>query len=409
MKYFNKVFHLEKLVNCLSDTRKRRTFAAEKLVMCGLSIFLLQYASLNFLFNGHGCMTRKLQHLLGSKKIPSRYAVEDHIARLDCAELNNMLIEIGRAAKKNKVLKRNAIDGYVSVGMDGVELYSSSRKVLPNSLKRRHSNGTEDEYIKSVVAMTVGGNQKMILGHAMLKPGDGTSKGEGELSGAHRLLDQLHEAYGRFADVIVMDALYLNAPLLKHVDELNMIAVVRLKGKQRLLYKDYKPLFDQDEYRAADFDAGKTVIQVWDCRDAQMTGYERNVRLLRFRELSKKSGQRLGHDMWVVTTGMEVPAATVWRIMHQRWDIELNGFQQLKSYYHVDHCFSKQAIEQFFLLGLIAFNLREAYLFGHRIRDACRFGITRLNLTEFFRNDLEANPLGLFPDERMRRRKRRKQ
>lgn len=147
MKYFNKVFHLGELVNCLSDTRKRRTFAAEKLVMCGLSVFLLQYSSLNYLFNGHGCMTRKLQHLLGSKKIPSRYAVEDHIARLDCAELNNALTKIGRTAKTNKVLKRSAIDSYVTVGIDGVELYSSSMKVLPNSLKHRHSNGTEDEYI----------------------------------------------------------------------------------------------------------------------------------------------------------------------------------------------------------------------------------------------------------------------
>ena len=412
MKYANKVFHLWDLVKAVPDPRSRRTYPAERLWLAAIGLFLLQYPSLNSVFNGHGCMDRKLQHLLGWKqKIPSRYAVEDLMAATDPQELKRILVLMGRIMKKNKVWRRNAMDGRVVVAMDGVELITSSKKDLSGALHRTHGNGTEDAYCRSVVAMTVGGAQKVVLGQVMLQAGDGDSKAEGELTGAHRLLDELYASYGRFCDVLVMDALYLNAPLLKHVDSLDMKAVVRLKGQQRLLYKDYKPLFDRDVYRSDSFETDQFTVSVWDCRDAEMTDYEGEIRLLRFCEQPRKATKDVpsSRDMWVVTTEMDASARQIWQIMHQRWDIELNGFHQLKTYYHVDHCFCKRAVEQFFLTALIAFNLREAYLFGLRARDVSRLGVTRRDLTEFLRNDLEVHPLGLFPHDRSGHRKRRKQ
>lgn len=52
----------------------------------------------------------------------------------------------------------------------------------------------------------------MILGQEILKPKDGGGKDEGELTGGKRLIEHLRKRHGNFADVIVADALYLNAP-----------------------------------------------------------------------------------------------------------------------------------------------------------------------------------------------------
>ena len=48
----------------------------------------------------------------------------------------------------------------------------------------------------------------------MLKPRDGAEKDEGELTGGKKLIRRLKERHGHFADVIVADALYLNAPFI---------------------------------------------------------------------------------------------------------------------------------------------------------------------------------------------------
>ena len=62
--------------------------------------------------------------------------------------------------------------------------------------------------------MTVGKAPHVILGQEMLKPRDGAEKDEGELTGGKRLVEQLRKRQGHFADVIVADALYLNAPFI---------------------------------------------------------------------------------------------------------------------------------------------------------------------------------------------------
>ena len=79
-------------------------------------------------------------------------------------------------------------------------------------------------------------------------------------------------------------------------------------------------------------------------------------------------------------------------MMHKRWDIEENAFHQLKTYYHADHCYCHEAVEVIFLLMLIAFNIREMYLY-RRIHGFERSKITRKSVTRIFRDDLQAENL----------------
>lgn len=106
----------------------------------------------------------------------------------------------------------------------------------------------------------------------MLTPRDGGEKDEGELTGGKRLVRDLHRKFGHFADVIVADALYLNAPFLNTVLDCHMDAVIRLKDEERLIYKDAKGLFEKGEGRKDGFRRGRKRIEAWDTSDFEGRG-----------------------------------------------------------------------------------------------------------------------------------------
>ena len=51
--------------------------------------------------------------------------------------------------------------------------------------------------------------------------------------------------------------------------------------------------------------------------------------------------------------------------MHKRWDIENNVFHQLKTEWHLDHCFlhSPTGVETVLMFMILAFNLMQLYFF----------------------------------------------
>lgn len=74
--------------------------------------------------------------------------------------------------------------------------------------------------------------------------------------------------------------------------------------------------------------------------------------------------------MWLVTTLEQTAPEILWEMMNRRWDIEENGFHQLKTYYHAKHCYGHAkhcyghaAVEVIFNLMIIGFNMRELYLY----------------------------------------------
>ena len=110
----------------------------------------------------------------------------------------------------------------------------------------------------------IGKSPHVILGQDMLKPRDGSGKDEGELTGGKRLIERLKKRHGHFADVIVADALYLNAPFINTLKENGLEGVIRLKDERRMIFQDAERLFKQDEGKKASFWKGKKKIEVWD-------------------------------------------------------------------------------------------------------------------------------------------------
>lgn len=55
---------------------------------------------------------------------------------------------------------------------------------------------------------------------------------------------------------------------------------------------------------------------------------------MRYHESWQARGKKAERWMWLVTTLEQTAPEILWEMMNRRWDIEENGFHQLKTYYH---------------------------------------------------------------------------
>ena len=386
LNHMKSVYQIPEKIKGLTDHREKRLISHEQVVMAVLIVLMLQYESFHTVFTAPESMDKRLKHVIKGR-IPKVDTVREVLTRTEGKEVEEILTSVIRRVRRNRVLQQpGTIGRYVVAAIDGVELFSSTKKCCPKCLRRKKEGGKREEYFhRSVVCASIGRSPHVIFGQEMLKPRDGAEKDEGELTGGKRLIKRLHQKHGHFADVIVADALYLNAPFINTVLECKLDAVIRLKDENRCIYRDAEGLFQKDLGRKEGFRQGKTSIEVWDLSDFEMEGCGRKLRVVKFRETMP--GQKEDRFIWLVTTLMNTPPQLLWQMMHKRWDIEENAFHQLKTYYHADHCYCHSAVEVIFLLMLIAFNMRELYLY-RRLKNFRNSKITLKSVTRLFRDQL---------------------
>lgn len=349
-------------------------------------MLILQYESFHTVFTAPESMDKRLKHVIKGR-VPKVDTVRDVLTRTDAGEVEGILTSVIRRVRRNRVLQQpGTIGRYVVAAIDGVELFSSTKKSCPECLTRKRDGGKRTEYFhRSVVCASIGKSPHVIFGQEMLRPRDGGEKDEGELTGGKRLIKRLHQEHSHFADVIVADALYLNAPFINTVLECKMDAVIRLKDESRCIFRDAEGLFQKGSGRQEGFCKGKTSVEVWDLSGFEIEGCEKTLRVVKFQETIQ--GQKESHFIWLVTTLESTPPQLLWEMMHKRWDIEENAFHQLKTYYHADHCYCHSAVEVIFLLMLIAFNMRELYLY-RRLKNFRKRKITLKSVTRLFCDQL---------------------
>ncbi len=392
LSYMRSVYQIPQKIKNLTDKRKRRSIPLFNIVMPTLIFLMLQYRSFHTIFSAPESMNKRLRNCIRGR-IPKVDAVRDLLTVIEPDELRSIHEETVDRMKRNRIWKKGTVGGYRVAAIDGVELFGSTKKSCPDCLIRKHKSGETEYFHRSVVCMTVGQSPHIILGQEMLWPRDGNQKDEGELTGGKRLIDRLRKRHGHFADIIVADALYLNAPFINTVLKCGMEAVIRLKDEKRLIFKDAQGLFEKGAGKKNSFKREQTEIEAWDLSGFEMDGVEKQVRVIRYHEKStRKKGKTEEKWMWLVTTDETADYQILWKIMHRRWDIEENGFHQLKTYYHVKHCYCHKAVETVFYLMIMAFNMRELYLY-RRIRDFKNKKITHVSVSRIFQDDLQSEKM----------------
>ncbi len=373
----------------LKDRRSRRSIPLFNIVMPVILLFILQYESFHAFFSAPERMGKRLRNCIRGR-IPKVDAVRDFLSCTDPHDLQGIHEEVVDRVRRNGILRGGTVGGYVVAAIDGVELFSSTKRHCGECLHRTLKSGETEHFHRSVVCGTVGKSPHLVLGQEMLHPRDGSEKEEGELTGAKRLICRLRQRHGHFADVIVADALYLNSPFINMVLQCGMDAVIRMKDEKRLIFKDAEALFQAGEGLGQTFRSDGVEVEVWDLSGFEMEGVKKGIRVVRFRETRKTRKGVETRMVWLVTTLQGVDPQILWIMMHRRWDVENNVFHQLKTYYHAKHCYCHDATETLWHLMLLAFNMRELYLF-RRVHRFAESGMTRKEVSGIFRDDLLLN------------------
>ena len=392
LTYINKVYDIGKKINSLKDIKVKSSAKISTIAFVVLFGFMLQIRSFNRL--EHWIKKNKFKKVLPKKtKLPHIDAIRRFLSDFDLDGLKNIHNEIIKTTIKNKVFRNGTIESLKVVAIDGVELFESTKKCCDKCLSRVHKDGVTHYFHRSVVCATVGSDPHIILGQEMLEPKkDGSDKDEGEITGGKRLIRKLYKEFHHFADVIVADALYCKSTWIKEVLSIGMNAVVRVKDERLNIVKDALALF---KYRKADKEwtvrkksDNYTKVKAWDEDNFEMSGSNIKVRFIKFIEEIHNGDKVELKEEWIITTDKFTPVETLWKIMHKRWDIENNAFHQMKTEWHLDHCFlhSPTGVEVVLMFIILAFNLMQLYFF-RCIRSFRKKRMLQINIIEDIKDE----------------------
>lgn len=392
LTYINKVYDVGEKINSFKNKNKSPV-KISTVTFIVLFAFMLQIRSFNRL--DRMLKRNRFKKLLPKgTKTPCIDAVRRSLTDFDLDGLKDFHNHIVKTAIENKIFRNGTIDGLKVAAIDGTELFKSTKKCCDKCLTRNDKNGTKHYFHTSVVCATVGSDPHIILGQEMLNPKeDNPDKNEGEITGAKRLIKRLHKEHHHFADIIVADALYCKSTWIKEVLSIGIDAVIRVKDERLHIVKDALGLF---KYREANKEwiikrgnKKHTIVKAWDEYNFEMPDSDIKVRFLKFIEEIHIEDKIEFKEAWIITTDKFAAVETLWKIMHNRWHIENNAFHQLKTEWHLDHCFlhSPAGVETVLMFIIIAFNLMQLYFF-RCIRNFRKKRLLQIDFIEDIRDEM---------------------
>jgi hypothetical protein len=263
--------------------------------------------------------------------------------------------EMARRLKRNGVLRSDWSRGLVVGAVDGIEICSSFARCCDACMARevQHKvNGemkTEIQYYHRIVGVVLVSTSFPIpLGVRFQK------NGEGEVACALALLQDLVGNLGRrFLDVLVGDALYLQAPFVKGVESLGLSWAFTLKENQPELLHEAERCTQASPTEVQD-EPGRE-IQYWHLPDLDWPVADRPVQVVKTVRLEQqrrvtvreKEGHRSKGKTAVAqsstnfyATNFELGSISplfIHQLSRSRWRIDTEVFQTLTTDCHLKH------------------------------------------------------------------------
>lgn len=352
-RYLNKVFDFRSAAASLTDSRRNPEIPPTAVFLAAFHAFVFRLPSFQQLeseLNQPG-----LRRWIGADRAFSDDVLRYSLSGFHLEGLERMLTGINRTLKRNKVFDADRVQGRVVAALDGIEVLSSYSRHCDSCLERRvmiKKTGVKVEqvqyYHRAVGCQIISGPVKTFLALEWLQPG------EGEDTAALRLLRSLPDRYGsRFFDILLLDALYAQAPAFKLAAEMGWDLVVSLKQNLPDLYQSAIRLFAR---RPADCQMTEQCgskhyeIQIWDTEGLPFSAdYPEPVRVVRSEESltqnhyrrDKLTPETTEHEwLWITTLDAKAfPATVVRRLGHDRWKQENNGWNDLTQNWAFKHGF----------------------------------------------------------------------
>jgi hypothetical protein len=352
-RYLNKVFDFRSAVAGLNDSRHGPDISPATVFLAAFHAFVFRLPSFQQL---EADLTQPaLQRWIGASRAFSDDTLRYSLSGFHLEGLERMLTDINRTLKRNKVFDADRVQGRIVAALDGIEVLSSYSRHCGSCLERRvtvRKAGVRVEqlqyYHRAVGCQIINGPVKTFLALEWLQPG------EGEDTAALRLLRSLPDRYGsRFFDILLLDALYAQAPVFQLAAELGWDLVVSLKQNLPELYQSAVRLFARRpaDCQLTDRRGGKNYqIQIWDTEGLPFSAdYPQPVRVVRSEESLTQNHYRRGeltpettdHEwLWITTLDPKAfPATLVRGLGHDRWKQENNGWNDLTRNWAFKHGF----------------------------------------------------------------------
>lgn len=367
----------------LGDGRRRPQIATATVWLAVFAMFALRLRSFNAL-EQELRRPRRWESWVGAGRKPSADTVGRVLGQVPLAEQRALVATLNQRAWRAKAIHRRGAETYRVVAVDGHELWASRARCCAQCLVREVQVGgarVREYYHRVVVAQWVGVTPPAVLDLESVRPA------EGEVVAARRLVARVVGTYGRLIDVITADALYLEGPFIAGVLGAGKHVVIVMKQEARALYQEAAELRALVEPAVLLDGARRT--RLWDL--SELTSFAtvgRPVRVV-WAEEDRVKRQVVGGrrqevpetHTWIWVTDLpaaSVPASKIQRWGHDRWDLENRGFNELVTWWHMDHCFIHHvvAIEVLLLTLVVAF--LTTYLFYTRnLKPPARRDLTR--------------------------------
>jgi len=352
--YINKVFHFRDFLPNLSDARHAPDISAQ-------SVFLALFHGFVFRLYSVPQLEADLTEPHLQRWIEAKRAFGDDVLRYSLCgfalePLTEMLVDINRRLRRNKAFEPGRVQGRMVAALDGIEVLSSYSRCCEFCLQRRvvslDASGNPVEqiqyYHRAVGCQIISSPVKPFLAIEWVQPG------EGEDTAALRLLHALPERYGSaFFDILLLDSLYAQAPVLKLAEQLGWDLVISLKQEARQLYQSAMGLFQSrcPEHCFQEQQGGTTYeVRLWDTEGLPFTeDHPQPVRVVRSQETVTENHYRRGklqpqtseHEwLWLTTLDPRVfSGPQIRRLGHDRWKQENNGWNDLTQNWALKHDF----------------------------------------------------------------------
>lgn len=371
----------------VSDERRRPSIPTQDVAYALFFGTILRTRSLNAL---EGRLMRPgFQRLLGRRATPdakgfSAETVSRVLDSLHLDPLRSLLARFVQAAERKKLFRSGPEGARRIVALDGWEMFCSESRHCKECLDREKTkNGTKvvEYYHRVVVALLIHEDEDVVLDFEPLRCADvrrregvTTDSHEGELTAARRLIRRLHETYGNWIDLLVLDALYPNGPVLSDVDELGYGAVITVKKETDEPFKDAIALTaGRPPDHCWDDPVRKEHARAWDVDEIEtLDSYRGKLRVVQVK-VGKEGSERTWSAVVVGERARKLPVPVIHRIHRSRWDIENTAFNQWSQLWNATHVYrhTPNAIPAFLLLLILAFNLTALFVHQRLRQDRC--------------------------------------
>lgn len=274
--YLDKVFGFSDLVSALPEGRQSPQHSWKKVFDAVFLSAAMQIPSLLQMEAEchHGALARRIGPV-------SDDTIAYALQRQSPQPVFALSCEVARRLKRNGVLCSAWSRGLVVGAVDGIEICSSFARCCDACMEREVQHKVQGEirteiqyYHRIVVVVLVSTVFPIPLGIRFQK------KGEGEVACALALLEDLVRHLGRrFLDVLVGDALYLQAPFVQQVERLGLVWAFTLKENQPELLREAERL-TQESSPGIQAQPGEE-IRYWHVPEVDWPVADRRVRIVK--------------------------------------------------------------------------------------------------------------------------------